>query len=176
MAKRRLPALLATAGLVAGVVSASCPAMAQERLPGVVAAGRYGEGTLGTMKQPAPDMGAVGATYGVGPWPTYTAPLADGPGRDLVIGACSVFMRRFDEQQAAALVESERVTNGFFIPNMVRRMLLAGAWHGHGGRIAPGALGVQAAVCGRRHIPPSRQGGGPRCSSRDEDLLPVRAD
>jgi len=46
----------------------------------------------------------------------------------LVIGACSVFMRRFDEEHAATLIESERVTNGFFIPNMVRRMVISGAW------------------------------------------------
>jgi len=50
----------------------------------------------------------------------------------LVIGACSVFMRRFDEEHAATLIESEGVTNGFFIPNMVRRMLLTGAWQRHG--------------------------------------------
>ena len=49
----------------------------------------------------------------------------------LVMGACSVFMRHFDEEQAAALIESERVTNGFFIPNMVRRMLISGAWERH---------------------------------------------
>jgi acyl-CoA synthetase (AMP-forming)/AMP-acid ligase II len=49
----------------------------------------------------------------------------------LVIGACSVFMRRFDEEHAAALIETEGVTNGFFIPNMVRRMSLSGAWRRH---------------------------------------------
>ena len=46
----------------------------------------------------------------------------------LVLGACSVFMRHFDEEHAAHLIASERVTNGFFIPNMVRRMLLSRAW------------------------------------------------
>lgn len=46
----------------------------------------------------------------------------------LVMGACSVFMRHFDEEQAAALIENEHVTNGFFIPNMVRRMLISGTW------------------------------------------------
>ena len=46
----------------------------------------------------------------------------------LVIGACSIFMRHFDEEHAAALIESEHVTNGFFIPNMVRRMLISGGW------------------------------------------------
>jgi acyl-CoA synthetase (AMP-forming)/AMP-acid ligase II len=49
----------------------------------------------------------------------------------LVLGACSVFMRRFDEEHAASIIESERVTNGFFIPNMVRRMLISGAWERH---------------------------------------------
>jgi len=49
----------------------------------------------------------------------------------LVIGACSVFMRQFDEEQAGHLIERERVTNGFFIPNMVRRMLISGAWESH---------------------------------------------
>ena len=49
----------------------------------------------------------------------------------LVIGACSVFMRHFDEELAASLIETERVTNGFFIPNMVRRMLISRAWENH---------------------------------------------
>jgi acyl-CoA synthetase (AMP-forming)/AMP-acid ligase II len=49
----------------------------------------------------------------------------------LVIGACSVFMRHFDEEEAGHLIEEERVTNGFFIPNMVRRMLISGAWERH---------------------------------------------
>jgi acyl-CoA synthetase (AMP-forming)/AMP-acid ligase II len=46
----------------------------------------------------------------------------------LVIGACSVFMRQFDEERAAHLIEQEHVTNGFLIPNMVRRMLISGMW------------------------------------------------
>lgn len=49
----------------------------------------------------------------------------------LVIGACSVFMRNFDEEHAAGVIEAERVTNGFFIPNMVRRMVISGAWERH---------------------------------------------
>ena len=49
----------------------------------------------------------------------------------LVLGACSVFMRHFDEEAAGRLIERERVTNGFFIPNMVRRMLISGAWANH---------------------------------------------
>lgn len=80
---------LASATVLAGVVVA-LPAVAQDTLPGVVATGRYGEGTLVTPKQPAPDIGVPGGVYGVGPWPTYTSPLADGPGRDLVIGVCSI--------------------------------------------------------------------------------------
>lgn len=49
----------------------------------------------------------------------------------LVLGAASVFMRHFDEDHAARIIERERVTNGFFIPNMVRRMLISGAWARH---------------------------------------------
>jgi fatty-acyl-CoA synthase len=48
-----------------------------------------------------------------------------------VIGACSVFMRHFDEDRAGQMIEAEHVTNGFFIPNMVRRMLISGAWKTH---------------------------------------------
>jgi hypothetical protein len=66
------------------------PAPADDTLPGVVTIGRYGEGTLATSRQPAPDVGTPGGVYGVGPWPSYTPPLADGAGRDLVIGACSI--------------------------------------------------------------------------------------
>ena len=50
----------------------------------------------------------------------------------LLIGACSVLMRHFDEDHAARIIEEEQVTNGFFIPNMVRRMLISGAWERHG--------------------------------------------
>jgi fatty-acyl-CoA synthase len=49
----------------------------------------------------------------------------------LVIGACSVFMRHFDEDRAGHMIEAEHVTNGFFIPNMVRRMLISGGWKRH---------------------------------------------
>ncbi len=49
----------------------------------------------------------------------------------LVIGACSVFMRHFDEEEAGHIIEKEHVTNGFFIPNMVRRMLISGGWERH---------------------------------------------
>ncbi len=90
MTRRMGTAVLAGMTLLAVVVSASCPVDAQDTLPGVVAAGQYGEGTLGAAKQPAPATGAPGGVYGVGPWPTYTPPLADGPGRELVIGVCGV--------------------------------------------------------------------------------------
>lgn len=49
----------------------------------------------------------------------------------LVIGACSVFMRHFDEDEVGHLMSKEHVTNCFLIPNMVRRMLISGAWTKH---------------------------------------------
>ena len=49
----------------------------------------------------------------------------------LVLGACSHFVRRFDEELVADVMRKERITNGFFIPNMVRRMLIAGVWTKH---------------------------------------------
>lgn len=90
MARRILTAVLASATALAAVAQTSLPAAAQDTLPGVVATGRYGEGTLATAKQPAPDVGVTGGVYGVGPWPSYTPPLADGANRDLVIGVCSI--------------------------------------------------------------------------------------
>lgn len=44
----------------------------------------------------------------------------------LVLGAASVFAPRFDEREVAELIVREGVTNGFLVPNMVRRMLRAG--------------------------------------------------
>jgi Dihaem cytochrome c len=90
MARRMLTALLSSAIALAALAQASPPAAAQDTLPGVVATGRYGEGALATAKQPAPDVAATGGVYGVGLWPSYTPPLADGAGRDLVIGVCSI--------------------------------------------------------------------------------------
>lgn len=90
MARRILTAALSGAIALAAVAPTSRPAGAQDALPGVVATGRYGEGALGTAKQPTPDPGATGAVYGVGSWPSYTPPLADGANRNLVIGVCSV--------------------------------------------------------------------------------------
>ena len=82
-------------GLLSGTVLNVCvltPSLvtADDRLPGVVTTGRYGEGTLATPRQPAPDVATPGGVYGAGSWPSYTPPLADGAGRDLVIGACSI--------------------------------------------------------------------------------------
>jgi mono/diheme cytochrome c family protein len=76
------------AGAVLGSVATQV--VAQESLPGVVSVGRYAEGTLAVARQAAPAGAATGSVYGVGPWPTYTSALADGEGRDLVVGACSI--------------------------------------------------------------------------------------
>jgi fatty-acyl-CoA synthase len=46
----------------------------------------------------------------------------------LLLGAASIFTRSFDEDTVAARVESESVTNMFMVPNMLRRMLLSGAF------------------------------------------------
>ena len=89
MTSRLLIGLLGGILLVVAVVT-PWRASADDTLPGVVTTGRYGEGNLATPRQPAPDAGTPGGVYGVGPWPSYTPPLADGAGRDLVIGACSV--------------------------------------------------------------------------------------
>lgn len=43
-----------------------------------------------------------------------------------VTGAASVFMRHFDEDEFGWLVERERITNFFLIPNMIRRLHRAG--------------------------------------------------
>lgn len=43
-------------------------------------------------------------------------------------GAANVMLNGFDEEHVAWLVERERVTNFFMIPNMVRRMVKAGAF------------------------------------------------
>jgi acyl-CoA synthetase (AMP-forming)/AMP-acid ligase II len=44
----------------------------------------------------------------------------------LLLGATSVLLRGFDEEQVAATIERERVTNGFMVPSMVRRLLASG--------------------------------------------------
>lgn len=43
----------------------------------------------------------------------------------LVLGATSVLLRTFDEERVAATIERERVSNGFMVPSMVRRLLAA---------------------------------------------------
>jgi len=89
MASRQLIGLL-TGTLLVVAVPTPWSATADDTLPGVVTTGRYGEGALATPRQPAPSVGIPGGVYGVGAWPSYAPPLADGPGRDLVIGACSI--------------------------------------------------------------------------------------
>jgi fatty-acyl-CoA synthase len=44
----------------------------------------------------------------------------------LLLGATSVLLRSFDEERVAATIERERVTNGFLVPSMVRRLLGSG--------------------------------------------------
>jgi fatty-acyl-CoA synthase len=46
----------------------------------------------------------------------------------LVRGASSVLMRAFDEEHVAEVIERHRVTNGFLVPNMARRMVASGAY------------------------------------------------
>jgi hypothetical protein len=89
MTSRGLIGRLIGAALGLAVLTPSL-AIGADTLPGVVTTGRYGEGTLATARQPAPDAGTPGGVYGVGAWPSYTPPLADGAGRELVIGACSI--------------------------------------------------------------------------------------
>jgi hypothetical protein len=59
-------------------------------LPGVVREGEYIQGTLGSIYQAAPAPAQGDSVYSVGAWPTYTPPLADGAGKDLVVGFCQV--------------------------------------------------------------------------------------
>ena len=80
--KLRTMALL-TLALAAPMVTA------QER-PGLVSAGDYADGTLGSAQQPARMDVQPGSVYRVGKWPTYTADLAPGKGRDTVVGNCSM--------------------------------------------------------------------------------------
>jgi acyl-CoA synthetase (AMP-forming)/AMP-acid ligase II len=44
----------------------------------------------------------------------------------IVLGARAVFVRDFDEEYVGEVMEREGVTNGFLVPNMVRRMLASG--------------------------------------------------
>jgi len=75
----------------AGALAAASTALSQAtKLPGLVQEGNYGAGNLGMQMQPAPRRDDAGAVYAVGPWPTYTPPLADGEGRELVQSFCGI--------------------------------------------------------------------------------------
>ncbi|WP_449369849.1 sulfide dehydrogenase [Thiomonas sp.] len=76
--------LIAAAGL------ALPSALAETPRPGLVSAGDYAAGPLGSELQPARAQPGNGTVYRVGKWPTYTAELAAGPGRDVVLGNCSM--------------------------------------------------------------------------------------
>jgi hypothetical protein len=79
--------LLAAAGaLVPGATALS----QATKVPGLVQEGNYAPGNLGMQMQPAPRNDDAGAVYAVGPWPTYTPPLADGDGKELVQAFCGM--------------------------------------------------------------------------------------
>jgi len=71
------------------LTTAAASALALDR-PGLVDAADYASGTLGALTQPARSEPGSAAVYRVGKWPTYTAELAAGPGRDTVVGHCSM--------------------------------------------------------------------------------------
>lgn len=75
--------------LTIAALSAAASVWALER-PGLVTSGDYANGTLGSVAQPARAEPGAGTVYRVGKWPTYTAELAAGPGRDTVLGHCSM--------------------------------------------------------------------------------------
>src|SRR6266446_4609300 len=79
--------LLAAAGALAPASTALSQAT---KVPGLVQAGNYDPGNLGMQRQPAPQDDDAGAVYAAGTWPTYTPPLADGEGRELVQSFCSI--------------------------------------------------------------------------------------
>jgi len=79
--------LLAAAGALAPASTALSQAT---KVPGLVQEGNYYSGNLGMQLQPAPTNADAGAVYSVGPWPTYTPPLADGEGRELVQSFCGI--------------------------------------------------------------------------------------
>jgi fatty-acyl-CoA synthase len=49
----------------------------------------------------------------------------------LVLGARSVLVRRFDEELVGDTIAGEGVTNGFLVPNMLRRLLHGGQFERH---------------------------------------------
>ncbi|WP_243028922.1 sulfide dehydrogenase [Thermus albus] len=77
--KKKLVALVLLLGL--GFVAAE--------VPGVVR-GQWTQGDLGTILQPAPAAAGEGSTINIGPLPLYTAELADGEGKELVMAYCSI--------------------------------------------------------------------------------------
>jgi cytochrome c5 len=79
-------ALVAASALALGSTALS----QATKLPGVVQEGSYDASNLGMQMQPAPRNDDASAVYAVGPWPTYTPPLADGEGRELVQSFCAI--------------------------------------------------------------------------------------
>jgi fatty-acyl-CoA synthase len=49
----------------------------------------------------------------------------------IVLGATCVFQRKFNEEETARVIAEHGVTNGFLVPNMVRRLLASGAFERH---------------------------------------------
>jgi len=75
----------------AGVLVPGSPASSQvAKPPGLVEEGKYASGNLGMQAQPAPRKDDADAVYAVGPWPTYTPPLAEGKGREIVQSFCGI--------------------------------------------------------------------------------------
>jgi cytochrome c5 len=77
--------------LAAAALAPTGTALSQAtKAPGLVEEGNYDARNLGLQLQPAPRKDDAGAVYTVGPWPTYTPPLADGEGRELVQSFCAM--------------------------------------------------------------------------------------
>ncbi|MER3480100.1 MAG: sulfide dehydrogenase [Meiothermus sp.] len=57
---------------------------------GLEEAGSYTQGPMGLITQPLPTPAGAGSVYRVGAYPLYTPELADGPGKELVLGYCQV--------------------------------------------------------------------------------------
>jgi mono/diheme cytochrome c family protein len=89
MSRNRFPAIILLAA--AGALAPGSPVSSQvATLPGLVEEGKYAPGNLGMQTQPAPRKDDAGAVYAVGPWPTYTPPLAEGKGREVVQSFCGI--------------------------------------------------------------------------------------
>jgi hypothetical protein len=75
----------------AAALDAGSAALSQAtKVPGLVEEGHYDPGTRAALMPPAPQNDDTGSIYAVGPWPTYTPPLADGEGRELVQSFCGI--------------------------------------------------------------------------------------